>query len=67
MNRLRIKHMTGFHYGGDVTASYNEARMLPASAEGQFVLSANLEILPDLEPAHLRGLLGLAGRARSRS
>jgi transglutaminase-like putative cysteine protease len=46
MNRLRIKHMTGFHYGGDVTASYNEARMLPASAEGQLVLYSNLEILP---------------------
>lgn len=38
--------MTGFHYGGDVTASYNEARMLPVSAEGQLVLYSNLEILP---------------------
>lgn len=46
MNRLRIKHMTGFHYGGDVTASYNEARMLPVSSEGQLVLFSNLEILP---------------------
>ncbi|MEP6480374.1 MAG: transglutaminase family protein [Rhodoglobus sp.] len=46
MNRLRIKHMTGFHYGGDVTASYNEARMLPVSADGQVVLYSNLEILP---------------------
>lgn len=46
MNRLRIRHLTGFHYGGDVTASYNEARMLPVSAEGQLVLYSNLEILP---------------------
>lgn len=46
MNRLRITHMTGFHYGGDVTASYNEARMLPVSADGQIVLYSNLEILP---------------------
>lgn len=46
MNRLRIRHITGFHYGGDVTASYNEARMLPVSAEGQLVLFSNLEILP---------------------
>lgn len=46
MNRLRIKHMTGFHYGGEVTASYNEARMLPASGDGQLVLYSNLEILP---------------------
>ncbi len=46
MNRLRIKHMTGFHYGGDVTASYNEARMLPATTDGQFVLFSNLDISP---------------------
>ncbi|WP_341953527.1 transglutaminase family protein [Salinibacterium sp. TMP30] len=46
MKRLRIKHATGFSYGGDVTASYNEARMLPASVEGQLVLFSNLEILP---------------------
>jgi transglutaminase-like putative cysteine protease len=46
LNRLRIKHMTGFHYGGDVTASYNEARMLPVSSDGQLVLFSNLEILP---------------------
>jgi transglutaminase-like putative cysteine protease len=46
VNRLRIKHMTGFHYAGEVTASYNEARMLPASSEGQLVLFSNLDILP---------------------
>ena len=46
MNRLRIKHVTGFTYGGEVTASYNEARMLPASSDGQLVLYSNLEILP---------------------
>ncbi|EPR76726.1 Protein containing transglutaminase-like protein [Leifsonia rubra CMS 76R] len=46
MKRLRIKHSTGFSYGGDVTASYNEARMLPASVESQLVLFSNLDILP---------------------
>ena len=46
MNRLRIKHVTGFNYGGEVTASYNEARMLPTSGDGQLVLSSKLEILP---------------------
>lgn len=46
MNRLRITHKTGFHYGGEVTASYNEARMLPTSGDGQLVLYSNLEILP---------------------
>lgn len=46
MKRLRIRHVTGFHYEGEVTASYNEARMLPMSSEGQVVLYSNLEILP---------------------
>lgn len=46
MTRLRVRHQTGFHYDGEVTASYNEARMLPASADGQLVLYSNLEILP---------------------
>lgn len=46
MNRLRIKHVTGFHYGGEVTASYNEARMLPASSSDQFVLFSKLDITP---------------------
>ncbi len=47
MNRLRIKHVTGFRYDGDVTASYNEARMLPVASEGQLVLYANLEVFPN--------------------
>jgi Transglutaminase-like enzymes, putative cysteine proteases len=46
VKRLRIRHATGFHYDGEVTASYNEARMLPASSDGQLVLYSNLEILP---------------------
>jgi transglutaminase-like putative cysteine protease len=46
MSRLRISHATGFSYAGDVTASYNEARMLPASADGQLVLHSHLEITP---------------------
>jgi transglutaminase-like putative cysteine protease len=46
VKRLRIRHVTGFSYGGDVTASYNEARMLPASSEGQLVVASGLEISP---------------------
>ncbi|QHC59851.1 transglutaminase family protein [Rathayibacter sp. VKM Ac-2760] len=46
MSRLRITHTTGFTYRGDVVASYNEARMLPASSDGQLVLSSNLVIRP---------------------
>ncbi|MGP3533938.1 transglutaminase family protein [Microbacterium sp. RD1] len=46
MKRLRIEHQTGFSYQGDVSASYNEARMLPNSTDSQFVLSSSLEIDP---------------------
>ncbi|MFF1571118.1 transglutaminase N-terminal domain-containing protein [Leifsonia sp. NPDC058292] len=46
MKRLRIVHATGFRYDGEVTASYNEARMLPVSGERQLVLHANLDVQP---------------------
>ena len=46
MNRLRIRHTTGYRYKGEVAASYNEARMLPVSSVDQFVLFSNLEISP---------------------
>lgn len=46
MKRLRILHKTGFRYGGEVTASYNEARMLPVSGERQLVLHSNLDVDP---------------------
>lgn len=46
MKRLRVRHVTGYHYEGEVTASYNEARMLPTSTDGQFVLHSHLEISP---------------------
>jgi len=46
VKRLRIRHVTGFVYGGDVTASYNEARMLPVSLDGQLVIASGLEISP---------------------
>ncbi len=46
MNRLRIRHSTGYRYEGEVAASYNEARMLPVTSTDQFVLFSNLEISP---------------------
>jgi transglutaminase-like putative cysteine protease len=46
VSRLRIRHSTGFRYPGKVVQSYNEARMLPSTDEGQFVLFSNLEISP---------------------
>ncbi|MGO7983775.1 transglutaminase N-terminal domain-containing protein, partial [Rhizobium johnstonii] len=46
MSRIRIAHRTGFSYGNQATASYNEARMLPWHGDGQFVLSSELHIEP---------------------
>ncbi|KAA9108170.1 transglutaminase family protein [Microbacterium rhizomatis] len=52
MKRLRIEHQTGFSYKGDVSASYNEARMLPSSTDSQFVLSSSLDIEPGTAVNH---------------
>lgn len=46
MSRLRIRHVTGYRYEGEVGASYNEARMLPVSSGDQFVLFSHLDISP---------------------
>lgn len=46
MTRLRIEHRTGFTYDSPAVASYNEARMLPATDHSQVVLSARLDINP---------------------
>ncbi|MFT4234061.1 MAG: transglutaminase family protein [Microbacterium sp.] len=49
MKRLRIEHQTGFRYDDTVTASYNEARMLPGTTDSQFVLAAAIDILPNAQ------------------
>ncbi|CAM5487216.1 transglutaminase family protein [Leifsonia shinshuensis] len=46
MKRLRVTHSTGYRYGAEVSASYNEARMLPASGERQLVLHSALDVRP---------------------
>ena len=46
MSRLRIVHTTTFHYADSVTASFNEARMTPASDAGQTVIDASLVVTP---------------------
>ena len=58
MSRLRVRHVTGYRYGGNVTQSYNEARMLPQSGNGQFVLASNLEISPISSSAQGRPVAG---------
>ncbi|MFM6939461.1 MAG: transglutaminase domain-containing protein [Rhodoluna sp.] len=51
MSRFRITHKTGFKYSLEVSASYNEARLLPARDDRQFVISSKLDISPQC-PSH---------------
>lgn len=46
MMRLRLRHVAGFRYSGQVNTSYNEARLLPSDHTGQLVLSSRLSIKP---------------------
>ena len=44
--RLLIRHRTGFRYGDEVEASFNEVRMTPLTSDGQLLISHYLEIHP---------------------
>ncbi|WP_183092994.1 transglutaminase family protein [Nocardioides stalactiti] len=44
--QLRIVHVTGFEYGGLVSASYNEARMTPQNDASQSVLHSRVDVQP---------------------
>lgn len=46
MSRLAVVHRTTFTYTGPVSASYNEARMRPASLAGQSVLESRVVAEP---------------------
>ncbi|WP_430591722.1 transglutaminase family protein [Humidisolicoccus flavus] len=46
MSRIRIRHTTGYRYRAPAVASYNEARMLPSTSDGQFVIYSNLDVRP---------------------
>jgi len=44
--RLRITHRTGYRYKAPVAASFNEVRMTPRDADGQMLLSHQLQVSP---------------------
>jgi transglutaminase-like putative cysteine protease len=44
--RLRITHRTGYRYTNPVVASFNEVRMTPRDADGQMLLSHQLQVSP---------------------
>jgi len=48
--RIAVRHRTGYHYSTPVRASYNEARMAPASSRGQHTLESRLDVMPGTRP-----------------
>lgn len=44
--RLHVAHETGFAYEGQARASYNEARLTPATLANQMVLATELKVRP---------------------
>ncbi|MDP8937314.1 MAG: transglutaminase family protein [Actinomycetota bacterium] len=44
--QLRIRHTTGYRYKGQVTSSYNEARVTPLSTDRQVAVEAAVEVVP---------------------
>lgn len=44
--RLQVRHHTGYRYGSDVHASYNEARLTPPDTENQLVIEHRVEVHP---------------------
>ncbi|MBO0870655.1 MAG: transglutaminase family protein, partial [Micromonosporaceae bacterium] len=47
--RLRIEHVSGFSYPGNVSASYNEARMTPMTLPHQMTLYSRVEVSPPVQ------------------
>ncbi|MGI8686529.1 MAG: transglutaminase family protein [Acidimicrobiales bacterium] len=44
--RIEINHRSGYRYKGEVTSSYNEARITPLSTDRQMVLDAAVKVTP---------------------
>jgi transglutaminase-like putative cysteine protease len=56
--RLEVRHSTGFRYESDVTASHNEVRLSPQSADGQWVLSHRVDVSPSARLARFTDYWG---------
>jgi len=48
--RIAVRHRTGYQYGSPARASYNEARMTPATTGDQHTLASRLDLTPDARP-----------------
>lgn len=48
--RIAIEHTSSYRYHGEVTSSYNEARITPLSTPRQLCLEARVEVSPSVRP-----------------
>lgn len=60
MSVLSVVHRTSFDYAAPVTASYNEARMRPATDRRQTVRSSRLDVRPNTWADEYRDFWGTA-------
>ena len=47
---IRVEHHSGYRYEGEVTSSYNEARMTPLTTDRQMTVDSRLEVEPRVRP-----------------
>jgi transglutaminase-like putative cysteine protease len=45
--RVRVEHISRYHYANDVHSSFNEARITPLTTPWQLVLESRVEVAPD--------------------
>lgn len=43
---MRVRHTTGYRYDSEVTASYNEVRLVPLTGQSQLTLESKVETTP---------------------
>ena len=46
--RLKIRHTTGYTYAGEVSSSYNEARVTPLSTDRQIAVETSVQVSPSV-------------------
>ncbi len=44
--QVSVHHRTAYHYGGEVSSSYNEARVTPLTTDRQMVVEASVQVSP---------------------
>jgi transglutaminase-like putative cysteine protease len=56
--RVRVRHRTGYSYGGEVASSFNEARVTPLTDASQMTLDSRVEISPPASAYRYRDYWG---------